>query len=306
MALASLISWSDRAFTGDGMMGIAVALVGAILAGIVTTGSRSQRFVGISIAAALLAVAAWPPVSYVALTIAAIVALRVVDLAAERLSKSPVRRVLHIFTPFDSRIAAPCRPHLNAVRLLEALAWTALSYVAFKAAAVSPESTVFAHYAIRWSFGVLFVVALFETIALSLSVIAAMVGFEIPLLHDAPYKARSLREFWSVRWNKLVGHWLREHCYLPLARRGYDSLALAASFTASALIHLYIASVLLDVRWGLVMATLFLLQVPLLWIEDVLNIRRRPTLIGRIWTLSVLFLLSPLFTEPVLRIFGSP
>jgi hypothetical protein len=290
-------------------MGIATTIVGGILAGLVTTGSPAQRILGVSIAAALLVVAAAgepPPLSYVTLTIAAIVALRVIDLRVERPSRSAARRVLHIFTPFDSRLGTRCRPHLNAARLLETLAWGVLSYVAFKAAANAPESTVVAHYAIRWSLGVLFVLALFETIARSLSVISAMVGVEIPALHDAPYMARSLREFWSARWNKLVGRWLRDHCYAPLAKRGYESLALTASFAASAALHLYIASVLLDIRWGAVMATLFLLQVPLLRAEDVLNIRRRPTVIGRIWTLGVLFILSPLFTEPVLRIFGSP
>ena len=291
-------------------MALATTIIGGILAGLITTGSPARRICGVSIAAALLVVAAsmreGPPVPYVTLTLASIVALRVIDLSVERPSKSAARRVLHTFTPFDSRVATRCRPHLDGGQLLETLAWGVLSYVAFKAAANSPESPVAAHYPIRWSFGVLFVVALFETISRSLSVVSVVVGVEFPTLHDAPYKARSLREFWSVRWNKLVGRWLREHCYMPLARRGYESLALAASFTASALLHLYIASVLLDVRWGLVMATLFLLQVPLLWVEDVLNIRKRPGLIGRIWALGVLFVFSPLFTEPVLRIFGLP
>src|SRR5204863_9369115 len=104
-------------------------------------------------------------------------------------------------------------------------------------------------------------------------------------LPDAPYRARSLRAFWSTRWNKLIGRWLRDHCYTPLARSGHHRLGLIASFAASAGIHLYIASVLLDVSWGLVMATLFVIQVPLLWPEDTLHIRQRRTLVARLWTL---------------------
>jgi hypothetical protein len=83
-------------------------------------------------------------------------------------------------------------------------------------------------------------------------------------------------------------------------------MGVIASFVASALIHFYITSVLLDTRWAMLMAALFALQIPLLWAEDALRIRQRPTLVGRIWTLSLVTLLSPLFTEPVLRIFHLP
>ena len=289
-------------------MGITITIVGGILAALVTTGSLAQRVFGISVAAALLVVPLTitepPPLSYVTLAIAAIVALRVTDLSVERPSRSVGLRVLHTFLPFDSRVATLGRPHLNGSRILEMVAWAVLSYVAFKGAGYSPSSTVAEHYAIRWSFGLLGVAALFEAISHSITVLSLMFGAKIPPLHDAPYKARSLREFWGVRWNKLVARWIREHCYVPLARRGYDELALTASFIASAAIHLYITSVLLDVRWGLIMAALFLLQVPLLLAEDALGIRRRSTIVGRIWTLGALILLSPLFTEPVLRIFG--
>ena len=289
--------------------GIAITIVGGVVAGLVTTGSLAQRLFGVSIAAAGLAtpfaMKQMPPVSYqVTLTIASIVALRVIDLSVEQPSRPVALRVLHTFMPFDTRLATRCRPNLNALQLLEAVAWGALSYVAFKGAENSPVSTAADHYAIRWLFGLFWVVALFETISRTIRTITAMFSVEIPTLHDAPYKARSLREFWSVRWNKLVGRWLREHCYTPLARRGYDRLALAASFAGSAAIHLYITSVLLDVQWGLIMASLFLLQLPFLRAEDALNIRRRSALVGRIWTLGVLILLSPLFTEPALRIFG--
>lgn len=289
-------------------MGITITIVGGVLAALVTTGSLAQRIFGVSIAAALLVVPITvkepPPVSYVTLTIAAVVFLRAVDLGVERPSRSAASRVWHTFVPFDTRLAKRSRPHLNGSQILEMVAWAVLSYVAFLAASYSPVTTLTGYYAVRWSFGLLWIVALFETISQSIAVISLMFGAEIPPLHDAPYKARSLREFWSVRWNKLVGRWIREHCYAPLARRDYEKLALTASFVASAAIHLYITSVLLDVRWGLIMAALFLLQVPLLFAEDALSIRRRSTVAGRIWTLGVLTLLSPLFTEPVLRIFG--
>src|SRR6187399_1408812 len=98
-------------------MGIATTIVGGVLAGLVTTGSSAQRIFGVSIAAALLiiplSVREAPRISYVTLTIASIVALRVIDVSVERPSRSAARRVLHIFAPFDTRVAKSCPPHLK-------------------------------------------------------------------------------------------------------------------------------------------------------------------------------------------------
>jgi hypothetical protein len=292
-------------------LGVTITVAGGILAGFVTTGSRIRRIVGVLIAAALLVIPftmkSLPEASYVVtLTLVVVAALRAIDLGSEQPSRPAAVRVLHIITPFDTRLARRCRPHLNTRQALETVAWAALWYVAFRAAANSPVSSLTAHYLVRWLCGLVWVMALFETIAHIISLSLTLVGVRIPILHDAPYKARSLREFWSVRWNKLIGRWLREHCYAPLARRGHHNIGVIASFLGSAVFHFYTVSVLLDVRWALLMAVLFLLQVPLLWIEDALRIRRRPVLVGRVWTLGLVTLVSPLFTEPVLRIFHLP
>jgi len=294
---------------GDVTSTITLTIIGGVLAGLITTGPLARRLLGVLIAAALLGVPftlKQMHFSWVVLTLVSIIALRVMDLSVERPSRPVKLRVLHTFMPFDTRLAKRCRPHLNILHLVAAAAWGVLSYIAFNAAANSPMSKILEYYAIRWLLGLLWIVALFETIAWTIRVITGMFGAEIPLLHDAPYKARTLREFWSVRWNKLVGRWLREHCYTPLTHRGYGRLALTASFAGSAAIHLYITSVMIDLRWGLIMASLFLLQVPLLWAEDALNIRHRSAVVGHIWTLGILILLSPLFTEPALQMFGLP
>jgi hypothetical protein len=291
-------------------LGIAITFAGGILAGLITTGSAVRRMTGVSIAAVLLllpfVMKSLAAPSYVTLTLVCVVALRAVDLGSERPSRSAALRVLHIFMPFDTRLAKRSRPRLDIRQALETIAWAALSYAAFTAAASSPASSLAAHYVVRWLCAIVWVMALFETIAHIISLSLTMLGVHIPILHDAPYKARSLREFWSRRWNKLIGRWIRDHCYRPLARRGRHGMGVIASFVASALIHFYITSVLLDTRWAMLMAVLFLLQIPLLWAEDALQIRRRPVLVGRVWTLGVLLVLSPLFTEPVLRIFHLP
>jgi hypothetical protein len=290
--------------------GLLITIVGGILAALVTTGSPVRRWIGVLIAAVLLIVPftmkGLLPASYqVTLTLAFVIALRTIDLRAEEPSRPARLRILHTFMPFDTRLATRRRPSLAIRQFLKTVLWAVVSYVAFRVAANSPDSSLAAYYAVRWLFAIVWVLALFETVAHAIHWILAMVGVRIPVLHNAPYMARSLREFWSVRWNRLIGRWLREHCYSPFARRKQETVGLIASFVVSAGMHLYLISVLLDVQWGLIMSTLFLVQAPLLWAEDVLHIRRRPTWVGRVWTLGMLMLLSPLFTEPVLRIFGA-
>src|SRR5688572_8072155 len=90
----------------------------AMLAGVVTAGSGVQRLLGVLIAASLLAapfmMKALPPPSYqVTLTLVVVAALRVIDLAVERPSRSVLRRMLHVLMPFDTRVATRCRPHLD-------------------------------------------------------------------------------------------------------------------------------------------------------------------------------------------------
>jgi hypothetical protein len=290
--------------------GLTITLAGGILAALVTAGAALRRWLGAVIAAALLIVPftmkGLAPASYqVTLTLAFVIALRTMDLRGEQPSRRAGLRILHAFMPFDTRLAT-WRRSPRAIRLFfDTVLWAAVSYVAFRIAANSPAAPLAAHYVVRWLFGMVWVLALFETVAHVIHLILAMAGVRIPALHSAPYMARSLREFWGVRWNKLIGRWLREHCYAPFAQRGQETIGMIVSFAVSAGMHLYITAVLLNVRWGLIMSALFFLQVPLLWAEDALHIRRRPTWVGRVWTLGVLLLLSPLFTEPVLRIFGA-
>jgi D-alanyl-lipoteichoic acid acyltransferase DltB (MBOAT superfamily) len=50
---------------------------------------------------------------------------------------------------------------------------------------------------------------------------AALLGFDIPINFNAPYRAANLREFWQ-RWHISLSTWLRDYLYLPLggSRRG--------------------------------------------------------------------------------------
>jgi alginate O-acetyltransferase complex protein AlgI len=45
--------------------------------------------------------------------------------------------------------------------------------------------------------------------------VALLLGFRFPANFDAPYTARSLREFWR-RWHMTLSRWLRDYVYIPL------------------------------------------------------------------------------------------
>jgi membrane bound O-acyltransferase family protein len=126
-------------------------------------------------------------------------------------------------------------------------------------------------------------------------------GAQPPLLHDHPILSLSLAEFWGRRWNRVVGHWLFATFYRPFARGGRAAAGVTAAFLGSALLHFYFTCAAIGAAWGLVMASFFVLQVPLVLLERKLGQARWPAPWRRIWTIGCLVLTAPLFVEPTLR-----
>src|SRR5436190_320061 len=79
-------------------------------------------------------------------------------------------------------------------------------------------------------------------------------------VRKTPIAARSLREFWGERWNRVVGSWLRRTFFVPWARRRHIGVGLALAFTVSALLHGYMALAAVGLAAALPMTTFFLLQ----------------------------------------------
>jgi hypothetical protein len=127
-------------------------------------------------------------------------------------------------------------------------------------------------------------------------------GLHPPILHQAPILSRSLNEFWGRRWNRIVGGWLFATFYRPLALRGQPILGTFAAFAASAVLHMYFTWAAAGAADAARMGSFFLLQFPLLVLEQKLRLgRARPTW-QRLWTLGCLLATSPLFIEPMLHI----
>ena len=230
--------------------------------------------------------------------------VRSLDFVLEPAPPSFGRRLLHLFALIDTRLVARSE-HSVPTRWW---AFLAIALGAFVAAIIvvrtaDPADAVL-HYIQRWSGGIMLVVAAFEALTVAFRIAAALLGWYAPRLSHYPVLAGSIAEFWSARWNRVVGKVLRDRVFSPLAHRG-AALAIWVTFVVSAAFHAFLAGVVL-LEWlpALSAAAFFLLQPPLLAIERALKLRRRPRVVRHVWTLGALVLLSPLFIEPVLRMLG--
>jgi D-alanyl-lipoteichoic acid acyltransferase DltB (MBOAT superfamily) len=125
----------------------------------------------------------------------------------------------------------------------------------------------------------------------------------VPVLHDVPIRSRTIAEFWSQRWNRVVSTWLRSTLFMPLARRRQPLLGLCAAFAVSVALHAYVAWAAVGGGPALWASIFFAAQVPLIVVERRIGVAGWPAPAARAWTIAWLCLLSPLFTEPVLRVF---
>lgn len=285
---------------GVGAWASEVLLVAAL------SGRRPGAAIGVAVSIVLLPVPAFvegPPILRFLLAVGAVICLlRALDLWREAPPWSFATRVRHLVLLFDTRLAAPRRPGLD----LAAGARLALAGVVFlgalsvvRWAGALPDA---GRYPLRWLAGAVMGFAGFEALVALVLGLASLVGLRPPVLHDRPYLARSVAEFWGRRWNRVVSRILRERCFAPLARRS-AGLALVAVFAASAAIHAYAAAVALDAVAAASWAAFFLAQPALIAAERRIGARRFSDLAGRAWTAAALAVVGPLFLEPFVRLF---
>ena len=230
--------------------------------------------------------------------------VRSADFVLEPAPASFARRLVHLVAIIDTRLVQRIG-HAVPARLWLLLAGTLSAFIlAVFAVRAADALEGNAYYALRWSAGIVLVLAGFEALTAVFRIATALLGYYAPRLSHYPLLARSIAEFWSARWNRVVGKVLRDRVFTPLAHRG-AALAVWATFLASAAFHAYLVGIVL-LRWApaLAAAAFFLLQPLLLLLERALRIRRRPRLLRHAWTLGVLLLAAPLFIEPVLLMLG--
>lgn len=64
-----------------------------------------------------------------------------------------------------------------------------------------------------------------------------MTGVDITELFIAPYKSKSLKEFWGKRWNMAFSEMTALVIYKPLVGTYGKSLAMIAAFSVSGILH---------------------------------------------------------------------
>jgi hypothetical protein len=132
----------------------------------------------------------------------------------------------------------------------------------------------------------------------------ALAGLDVPHNQRRPILSRTVREFWGVRWNRLVSEWLGRYVFQPFNRRGWPKFGLLATFFASAAIHFWLIVVPLDLKAALSMASYFVLHGAIAIAELRLRPRAWPVAVARAWTLFAVIGPSPLLVEPFLKIIG--
>lgn len=272
-----------------------------LLAALLTAGPPWRRALGLALA---ISAALWPlwipgtPLQRCLLTILSFwAAARVLDLARETRPLRPLRRVVHILVLLDTRPLQPVLPRLDRRALARGPAWLAASLLALHHATAAP-------HLLRWALGALFVYALAEAANNLAHAVLAALGQKTPPLHRTPIAACSLKEFWGERWNLPVSRWLRAHFFLPLARRRHPYLGVALAFLASAGLHAWTVGVPLGLRMAACMGGYFLIQGALLALEARLGVARWTEPAGWAWTMACVLVPSPLFLEPLLRVFA--
>lgn len=276
-----------------------------VLAALVIAGSPARRVVGLALAlpAFLVPFGAPTPLTRALLAAAAFWGFaRLVDLAREPRALTPLRRVGHLIAVVDSRRVRWVAPGLDLAALARAALAAVFGYLSLWTAIVlAPDH---GGLPLRWLAGCVFVYCFAELAAGLLAGVGRLLGAEVPPIHRHPILARSLRDFWGERWNLVVNRWLRQHCFVPLARRGRPGSGLALAFAASVALHTWIIGAALDQDMALRTAAFFGLQGVLLALEGPLGVRRWPLPAARAWALAGTIVPSPLFTEPMLRIFA--
>lgn len=230
--------------------------------------------------------------------------VRSADFMLEPAPASLVHRIVHLFAIIDTRLVLRGGHAVPARFWWLLAAMLALFAAAMFAVRAAEAIEGIAHFALRWGGGIVLVLAAFEALTVAFRIGTALLGYYAPRLSHYPLLARSIAEFWSARWNRVVGKVLRDRVFAPLAHRG-PALAVWATFLVSAAFHAYLVGIALR-AWApaLAAAVFFLLQPPLLALERKLRVRRRARLVRHAWTLGMLVLFSPLFIEPVLRMLG--
>jgi hypothetical protein len=300
--------------TGSARLVIALAVwITAVLGSALVSGPerppKHSRFTGvwiamISTAAPLLLPPAWIVGRTILAMLVTVSVGRALDLARRPAGLSFWGRVWMLTALFDVRAVKRCSSRYDGPETAWCLGHLALAGLAWIAVfELAPRFDGPAHWALRWSCGLVLCYAAIETVHTSILAIYRGFGLSFPRINDRPILSTTLAEFWGRRWNRAVSGWLHDNLFLPLARRRRATLGICAAFAASTALHFWFAWVPLDAVAGALMASYFVFHGVALPLERRLHVARRGLGARRVWTAAWIAVPSPLFVEPALRLF---
>jgi hypothetical protein len=208
-------------------------------------------------------------------------------------------RLGHVCAWSDTYPVQRCARRFDAAALRNLFLATAVFAVAI--AIVETVSAKGLDLPVRWLTGGIGVLALGEMATTGPNFVMAALGINVPPFFQSPSRSVTISEFWSKRWNRAAGEFLRRCCFAPLARWG-AVFAMFATFAISAVGHALMAFFVLG-RWkiAVIFGAFFLVQPLLIAAERRLAVRRWRPEAGRAWTLTSLAITSPMIIEPTLQ-----
>lgn len=287
-------------------LAIPAAITFASIMGVINTGSRARRVFVVFVSALVLVVPFVLPMQpaflrgFLGLGVAFCL-MRQIEIAVDARPIPAIRRAMHASLMMELRRTPRVKPRLDGAAVVRLLVQGTITAGAIWTIATIPSDARGLALAARGLAAIVMSLTAYDAFCAVARIGWGLAGFDLPRLHDDPHLSRSVGEFWGERWNRVVGQWLRAHCFMPLARRRRGVLGLCAAFAASALLHVYIAWAALDARAALMWAVFFLAQIPIFLVERALRVTTWRPALARVWTIGVLVLVSPFFIEPVLR-----
>jgi hypothetical protein len=278
---------------------LALAIAAALLVGR-SPGSRCAASLAVLAAFAIPWIAQGTPLERGALTfLAAVGAMKVVQVALAPDRWTWRLRLWHVLEPFDVRGVRRERPAISAALLGQALLYAALCAAGVAMLLASHGVDAIPRAVLRILGAGCLAYGGAESVAALVSLGHLAFGLRVPPIHSIPILSRTVSEFWSRRWNRPVNAWLAEVVFRPIARRRRAAAALAAAFAVSALLHAWLAAPL-----GLVPAALvgsyFVVEGLVVIAERRMNVASWPEALARAWTLAAILAPLPLLAEPFL------
>jgi hypothetical protein len=231
-----------------------------------------------------------------------VAAFRVIDLVRSREPWSARRRIVHALSVIDSRLLRRERPRIDLGALAAALVWGGLAGLALHAVRNLAPGYAVNPLWLRLGGGLVFAYAAIDSGYAMVRAGYRALGFVTPPLHVWPLASMSVGELWGMRWARPVSHWLRETCFLPLARRGHPALGVLLCFVASAFGHAYPVLVALGPAMAAMMFGYFVVQGLVVVAEPRLGMAKWPRPLRHFWTIVIMFATSPLFVAPCLHV----